>query len=142
MSTYAPGKLRIASETNRRRHMFVRDLVLPCRIGIYGREQAGPQPVRINLDLAVNDSAAADDSLDTVVCYDNLVERVRTLVGGPHVNLVETLAEDISRLCLEDARILTAWVRIEKLNAVTDASSVGVEIERNRPSTRKVINSS
>lgn len=132
MSKYVPGKLHIASEADRRRHMFVRDLVLPCRIGIYGHEQAGPQRIRINLNLAIDDIPADDDSLDTVVCYDDLVERVRKLVGGPHINLVETLAEDISRLCLEDPRVLTAWVRIEKLDAVTDASSVGVEIERNR----------
>ncbi len=129
---YSPAKRHIASASGRRRHLFVRDLVLPCRIGVYDREQAGPQRVRINLDLAVDDTAVAGDRIEQVVCYDDLVDQVRALVGGPHVNLVETLAEHISELCLADARVLTARVRVEKLDAVADAAAVGVEIERHR----------
>ncbi len=129
---YPPAQRHIASAPGHRRHMFVRDLVLPCRIGVYDREQAGPQRVRINLDLAVEDTMAADDRIDNVVCYDDLVEQVRALVGGPHVNLVETLAERIAEACLTDARVLAAWVRVEKLDALADAASVGVEIERQR----------
>ncbi len=116
-----------------RRHMFVRDLVLPCRIGVYDREQAATQRVRINLDLGVEDSPAPGDRIDEVVCYDELVVQVRALLAGPHVNLVETLAEQIAGLCLADARVLSARVRVEKLDALPDAASVGVEIERTRP---------
>lgn len=129
---YPPAKRRIADALDRRRHMFVRDLVLPCRIGVHDREQAGPQRVRINLDLAVEDTVAAGDRIDNVVCYQDLVEQVRALARGPHVNLVETLAERIAEACLADARVLTAWVRVEKLDALADAASVGVEIERHR----------
>lgn len=126
---------QIAIESGRR-HMFVRDLVLPCRIGVYDREQAGPQRVRINLDLAVDDSVEAGDRLEDVVCYDDLVAQVRALLAGPHVNLVESLAERIAALCLVDVRVMSARVRVEKLDAVPDAASVGVEIERTRPSAK------
>jgi dihydroneopterin aldolase len=43
---------------------------------------------------------------------------------------VETLAEQIAALCLEDRRVRVARVRVEKLDVFVDATSVGVEIER------------
>ncbi|HCX65995.1 MAG TPA: diguanylate cyclase, partial [Rhodobiaceae bacterium] len=44
----------------------------------------------------------------------------------------ETLAERIAGSCLEDARVRVARVRVEKLAAIPEAVSVGVEIERLR----------
>ena len=49
-----------------------------------------------------------------------------------HVNLVETFAERIVVMCLEDQRVDSARVRIEKLDILENAESVGVEIERFR----------
>ena len=46
---------------------------------------------------------------------------------------VETLAEDIAAMCLEDTRVRSARVRVEKLDVFTEATSVGVEIERFNP---------
>ena len=46
------------------------------------------------------------------------------------MNLVETLADRIAEMCLEDQRVRTARVRIEKLDVFADAESAGVEIER------------
>ena len=44
----------------------------------------------------------------------------------------ETLAESIATACFEDARVRTVRVRVEKLEALTHAESVGIEIERTR----------
>ena len=46
--------------------------------------------------------------------------------------LAETLAERIAAACFEDARVRTVRVRVEKLEALTAAESVGIEIERTR----------
>lgn len=115
------------------RHVFIRDLVLPCSIGVYRHERVGTQRVRINIDLAVREGTEPlNDNLANVVCYEDVADGIRALVGRGHVNLVETLAEDIATLCLEDLRILSVRVRIEKLDVFPDAKSVGVEIERIR----------
>jgi 7,8-dihydroneopterin aldolase/epimerase/oxygenase len=113
------------------RRVLVRDLVLACEIGILRHERGRPQRVRVNLDLEVREDAApiADD-LRNVVCYDEIVSAIRQLVIAGHMNLVETLAERIAQLCLADARIRVARVRVEKLDVYADAGSVGVEIER------------
>ncbi len=123
------GDARRAGEGLRR--VLVRDLVLGCEIGVFRHERGARQRVRINLDLAVREDALpiADD-LRNVVCYDEIVSGIRRLVEAGHLNLVETLAERIAEMCLADARIRRALVRVEKLDVYPDVASVGIEIER------------
>ncbi|MDZ4868880.1 MAG: dihydroneopterin aldolase [Alphaproteobacteria bacterium] len=123
--------LRIADAKKRIRHVFVRDLELNANIGVYRREKGTLQPVRINLDLTVEETdGPVDDKLENVVDYGAVVEGIKTILAGGHLNLVETLAEKIAAHCLEDKRVKVARVRIEKLKILPEAQSVGVEIER------------
>ena len=123
----------IADAAKGTRHLFVRDLVLAARIGVHPHEHQAPQRVRLNLDLGVAESGRAPEDLAEVVDYEALIERVRRLVAGRHVKLVEPLAERVAALCLEDPRVRSARVRVEKLDAIADAAAVGVEIERLNP---------
>lgn len=122
--------LRIADARNAVRHVFVRDLVLSCMIGVHRHERSGAQRVRINLDLAVREGRNLDDDLSNVVCYERITIGVREIVSRGHINLVETLAEGIAAMCLRDWRVRSVRVRIEKLDVFADVTSVGVEIER------------
>lgn len=124
--------MRIADA--RRRHVFVRDLDLEAVIGVHRHEKRAKQPVRINLDLTVDEGPALlEDDLRQVVCYETLVDAIKALLARGHVNLVETLAEQIAACCLADPRVLCARVRVEKPWAIAEARSVGIEIERTRP---------
>lgn len=122
--------LRIADAARAIRHVFIRNLELLARIGVHGHEQGMPQPVRINVDLSVLDGADLGDRLDSVVCYEKIASKIRTIVAEGHINLAETLAERIAAACLEDRRVRVARVRVEKLHALPGAESAGVEIER------------
>lgn len=122
--------LHIADARKAIRHVFVRDLLLVCRIGVHRHETIQPQRVRINLDLAVREDRELQDDLMNVVCYERLTDAVRALVAGRHIKLLETLAEEIAAICLADERVQSVRVRIEKLDVFADAASVGVEIER------------
>jgi dihydroneopterin aldolase len=131
---------RIADAARGLRHVFLRDLVLPASIGVHAHEHAGPQRVRINVDLGVEDDGAralsrpsvGRDDLRRVVDYEGVADAVRAIVAAGHVMLVETLAERIAESCLADARVHLARVRVEKLDVFADAASAGVEIERRR----------
>ena len=111
--------------------MFVRDLVVPFRIGIYGHEQKAPQRVRVNAELLV-ESAPVEDDFGRVVNYETIVDGVRELARGGHINLVETLAERIIDLAMVDPRVVAARVSVEKLDVYPDAESVGVVLKRRR----------
>jgi dihydroneopterin aldolase len=112
------------------RHVFIRDLELLAHIGIHGHERTKHQPIRINVDLAVEDAQNLEDRLDRVVDYESITLRIRAIVARGHINLAETLAEAIAEACLEDTRVRRARIRVEKLHAVPGAESAGVEIER------------
>ena len=65
-----------------------------------------------------------------MLCCEQFVARVRKL--AVYVNLVETLAERVASLCLEEPEVAAAKVRVEKLDVFADAASVGVEISRRK----------
>lgn len=116
------------------RHVFVRDMVLEARIGVFQREHGVAQRIRVNIDLAVDDASGAvgPDELSRVVDYGAVADGVRAIVASGHVRLVETLAERIAESCLADSRVASARIRVEKLDILPDAASVGVEVERLR----------
>ncbi|HEV7960858.1 MAG TPA: dihydroneopterin aldolase [Rhizomicrobium sp.] len=123
---------RFASATSGIRHVFIRNLELAAHIGVYAREEGRTQKVRINVDLATEDSPDIRDRLENVVDYHVIEKRIRAIIAEGHVRLAETLAERIADACFEDARVRTVRIRVEKLEALTNAESVGIEIERTR----------
>jgi dihydroneopterin aldolase len=110
--------------------VFVRDLVLDARIGVYAHEHGRTQRIRINIDLGVDLPVRGTDELADVVSYETVVTGTREIVASGHVRLVETLAERIADRCLADRRVRTVRVRVEKLEVFPDAAGAGVEIER------------
>jgi dihydroneopterin aldolase len=115
------------------RHVFVRDYVTTAEIGVWDHEKDTRQPVRINVDLSVLEGAEHhEDQLHKVVCYNDIVTKVDAIIAAGHINLVETLAEKIAEMALTNPQVTAARVKVEKLEAVEGAASVGVEIERHR----------
>jgi dihydroneopterin aldolase len=113
------------------RHILIRNLVVPCEIGVFPHEHGKKQRVRIDATLAVADGGAVlADKLAATVSYSDIIDQVRALCGRGRVNLVETLAERVADLCLSDPRVQSARVRVEKLDIYSDGTVVGVEIER------------
>nr|WP_298685881.1 dihydroneopterin aldolase [uncultured Dongia sp.] len=122
--------LNLAVSTTMR--VFIRDLVLPCSIGIHQHERLAQQRVQINVELTCIEHPAINDDVDNVVCYATAVMGIKAVVADGHINLVETLADRVADVCLSDHRVLSAKVRIDKLDVFKEAFSVGVEIERHR----------
>ncbi len=124
--------LRIADARSALRHVFIHDYVLNCSIGIHAHEKTAPQRVRINLDIAVLEGEhQVNDDIRNVICYEDMAEGIQSIIADGHINLVETLADRIAEMALADIRVRTARVRVEKLDILENAASVGVEIERN-----------
>ncbi|WP_376093519.1 dihydroneopterin aldolase [Roseomonas sp. CCTCC AB2023176] len=123
------------------RRVFVRDLTIQARLGVHPAE-AEPQRVVINIELLVEDESAevgiGPDRLSRVVDYEAVANRARAIALAGHTRLAETLAERIAAACLEDARVRTARVTVEKPDILPDVAAVGVTVERSRPSSKTV----
>jgi 7,8-dihydroneopterin aldolase/epimerase/oxygenase len=131
MSKKAMISHHVASADARVRHVFVRDLDCMALIGIYDQEKAKPQRIIVNIDLSVEEGSG-DDDISHVVSYEVVVKKVEAILAAGHINLVETLCENIAQSCLKDKRVIAARVRVEKPDIIPNARSVGVEIERAR----------
>ena len=112
------------------RRMFIHDLTLDCWIGIHHHERDAKQRVRINIDLTVRDLVPVEDSIANVIDYDHLIAGIEAIVESGHINLVETLADLIGDFCMADQRVTRARIKVEKLDALAQAASAGIEIER------------
>jgi dihydroneopterin aldolase len=123
-----PADVRKDEGTDR---VFVHDFVLPVRIGTYAREREKPQQVRFGVDARVLRASHSPEDMRDVFSYDIITDSIRMIVAQDHIPLVEMLAERIAAVVLAHPRVVSATVRVEKLNV--GPGSVGVEIVRERP---------
>jgi dihydroneopterin aldolase len=88
--------------------------------------------VSLGIDLA---PAAANDDLSRTVDYGSLASRLVAVVEGEPVNLIETLAQRLAAVCLEDAAVAEAEVTVHKPSAPVPHpfTDVAVRIRRSRP---------
>ncbi|QQZ29998.1 dihydroneopterin aldolase [Thiothrix subterranea] len=111
--------------------VYVRDLRLDARIGIYEWEKRILQKIRIDLEMAWdNRIPAASDAIKDTLNYKTAAKRVMQLVDSAHYELVERLAETIADTLMQEFHIPWIQVTVGKPGAVRGASEVGVKIER------------
>ena len=121
---------------NRARVIVFENLDLEIRIGAYAEEKLAAQRVRISVEmLVVPPVALAADRLDKVVNYDTIHGGIMSLADAPHVELQETLAETVARICLEPPDVVAVEVYVRKVDVYPDCDSVGIRILRTRPAT-------
>lgn len=106
------------------------------RHGILPEEHERPQPFEVDVVLELDLAAAGrTDNLAATVDYGPVFETARSIVEGPHVDLIETLAERIAAAVLADhARVDAVTVRVRKPHAPLPGRFdwAGVEIRRTR----------
>ncbi len=113
--------------------IFIRDLQLPCRIGVTKSERRNRQRLAINLDLEIEPRRVRKDRIGEVVDYTDIIAEVRSIALESEFRLLESLAERLAQACFVHPRICGVQVRIEKLDLVSEAAGVGIEIDRRRP---------
>ncbi len=115
--------------------IFISDLRIDTVIGIYDWERLIKQTVCIDLELACDcKKAAATDSVEDTLNYKEVSKRLKEFVGASDFKLVETLAERVAGLIIEEFGVSWLRLRVNKLGALRDAHGVGVLIERGEKS--------
>ena len=102
-------------------------------IGIFDWERQVKQTVIVDIEISADiRKAALSDAIEDTLNYKRVAKRVLAFVEESKFHLVETLAEHIAMLMLEEFGI--AWVRISlsKPGAIRSSRDVGVVLERDR----------
>lgn len=120
-------------ENNPTDELVLTGLAVFGRHGVFAheREQGQEFVIDLTLQLDLADAAASDDVTDTVH-YGELAEKVAAVVGGEPVDLIETLAQRIADVALEDRRVQHVEVTVHKPHAPIplDFTDVAVTIRR------------
>ena len=113
--------------------VIIKNLMLRGIIGVNDWERKEKQDIIINITLYTDTRAVArTDSLEGGINYRSVCKSVGKLVESTSFYLVETLAEEIAKLCLREFPADAITVSVEKPNAVRFSVSVGVEITRSK----------
>ncbi len=112
--------------------VFVRDFVVSAGIGAYDFERGVRQRVVFDVEALVRRAGAHSDDMRSIFSYDVILDAIRLVVGRGHVDFVETLAEEVAAVLLQQARVRSIRVNIRKLDVIE--GEVGIEIRRERAS--------
>jgi dihydroneopterin aldolase len=113
--------------------IFIHALKTEAIIGIFDWERQVRQSVVLDIEISADTlKAALSDSIGDTLNYKRLAKRVLAFVEASQFHLVETLAEHIAMLILEEFGV--AWVRLSlsKPGAIRGSRDVGVMLERDR----------
>ena len=113
--------------------LFLRDFRLQLIIGIYEWERKIPQPVRLDLEIGLPDHKAGetDDVADTIN-YGEVAASIVERFSSQPFELVETVAEKIARLVLDEFGAPWVKVSVTKFAIMRGIKELGIVIERNR----------
>tara|TARA_Y100000996_G_C22393773_1_gene590252 strand:- start:416 stop:769 length:354 start_codon:yes stop_codon:yes gene_type:complete len=111
--------------------IFLRNLKIDTVIGIYDWERRIKQTVILDLEMAtdIKKAAKSDDIADTLD-YKAIAKRVISFVEESEYKLVETLAERIAEIIVNEFKVPWMKLSLNKIGAIRGARDVGVIIER------------
>ncbi len=113
--------------------IFLRGLTAECVIGFIDWERRVKQTVVVDLELPVDCArAAASDEVADTVDYKRVAKRVLAYIEASEFKLVETLAQRLAMVLLEEFALDWVRVSLNKPGAIRSSRDVGVLIERRR----------
>lgn len=111
--------------------VFIEGLTVDAVIGVYDWEQQGTQPLILDLEMAWdNRPAAASDQLEYALDYDALSQAVIALIQATPRALIETIAEEVAQLAIQQFAVQQIRVKVAKPKAIAAARQAAVEIVR------------
>lgn len=112
------------------RRIYLRDYRISANIGVHAHEKNGAQRVTLNIEVFIpmTLSTPRHDRIHEVVDYDFVRTIVARRVGAGHINLQETLVDDVARALLAHPAVRAVRVATEKNDVYEDVAAVGVEV--------------
>lgn len=111
--------------------IYLRDLRIETIIGIYDWERRIKQTLVLDVEMATDiRQAARSDLIDDTLNYKAVAKRLISFVEESRFQLVETLAEQVAGIIIDEFNVPWLRLQVNKQGAVRGARDVGVIIER------------
>jgi dihydroneopterin aldolase len=113
--------------------IFIHALKTETIVGIFDWERQVKQTVVVDIEISADIAKAArSDSIDDTLNYKGIAKRVLAFVDESSFHLVETLAEHVAMLILEEFGVSWVSITLSKPGAIRNSRDVGVMLERTR----------
>jgi D-erythro-7,8-dihydroneopterin triphosphate epimerase len=112
----------------------VKNLLLRTYIGFNPEEIANMQDVMINIAIEADipEESLMVDEPDGIYNYKTITKQIIGLVQDNRFKLLEVLTKNILDLIMQDKRVVSARVEVDKPHALRFAESVSFEMEAHR----------
>jgi len=111
--------------------IFIHALKTETIVGIFDWERQVKQTVVLDIEFSGDiRKAALTDSIDHTLNYKRVAKRVLAFVEESRFHLVETLAEHVAMLILEEFAVAWVGISLSKPGAIRNSRDVGVQLER------------
>lgn len=111
--------------------VFIKQLEVISTIGVYEWEKSLQQKLYFDLDMGFdNKPSAENDDINLALNYFSVSERVTEFAQSHQFELIETMAEGVAALIMEEFSVPWIKVTLHKPGALPKAQSLGVQIER------------
>ena len=131
--SWVPSNLNDQEKNKNTYKILIENLILDASIGIHDFEKKKKQKISISLDIEVCDNIPeVDHKIENFVSYEHIVNDIKQLINSGHIELLETLGEDIFEICFKDHRIHNIKIKLKKLEVFSEVDSVGIEVYRNK----------
>lgn len=112
--------------------IYISALHIKTIIGVFAWERQVKQTIVLNIAIGCDIRQAANsDDISASVDYKAVIERLLSAVGDSQFNLIESLAEYIADLLLNEFQINYLKLRLAKPNILNGVGEVSIMIERN-----------
>lgn len=116
------------------RKLSVFDYRTDMSIGAYDSERTQTQPVIFNVDVWVLKTDSSGTTLDAVYDYTLIPQAIDTVIAQGHIDLQETVVDQVADALLADPRVRAVRVASQKPLAYPNCRSIGVEIFKSQAS--------
>lgn len=119
--------------TRQQDKIFIRGLEVECIIGFIDWERRVKQKVVLDIELPVDCAhTAKTDAVADTLDYKQVVDQVIELISNSKFMLVETMAQKVAELIIQNFSVKWVRVVVNKPGAIRGLRDVGVSIERYR----------
>ena len=116
-----------------KRKVIIKDLILNIFIGIHNFEKKERQRVKFNIEILTNPYVTPNNKdLNSILNYEEIVNKIEKITYLKHYELLEDLAENIFNMIFRNKLVKKINLKIEKLDILKKTKSVGIEVSKSK----------
>ena len=116
-----------------KRKVIIKDLILNISIGIHNFEKKKRQRVKFNIEILTNPYVTPNNkNLNSILDYEEIVNKIEKITYLKHHELLEDLAENIFDMIFRNKLVKKIKLRIDKIDIIKKVDSVGIEVQKSK----------